>query len=105
MLSRSTQQLLPLQGCRLQHRKTTRGFTIVEALLMLVLLTMLTMVSVALWLKKPAQTSDEDLRWNAEGGDATKLTPALPVAEDPDMVPDLSSDLESRPEKASPQAP
>jgi len=105
MLSLSTQQLPPVQGRRLQSRKTPRGFTIVEALLMLVLLTLLTMVSIALWIKKPAESTDDDLRWSAEGGDATKLTPALPVAEDPDMVPDLSSDLESRPEKASPQAP
>jgi hypothetical protein len=105
MLPHFTHRLPALPGNHAHRRHLTRGFTIVESLLMLVLLTMLTMVSVALWIKKPAQSTDDDLRWSAEGGDATKLTPALPVAEDPDLAPNLNSDLESRLEKPAPEAP
>ncbi len=83
-----------------------RGFTVLESLLVLVLLTVLTVVSTALWIKAPASTSDEELRWMSEGGDASRLSPGLPSAEDPGLLPDMTSDTEIQLNKdAAKQAP
>ncbi len=74
---------------------------------MLGLLTVFTMVSVALWIKQPASMSEEERRWHAEGGDASQLTPGLPSAEDPSLIPEMTSDTEIQLEKVAPpqQAP
>lgn len=74
---------------------------------MLGLLTVFTMVSVALWIKQPTSMSEEERRWHAEGGDASQLTPGLPSAEDPSLIPEMTSDSEIQLEKVVPpqQAP
>lgn len=89
------------------HDRSCRGFSILEALLMLGLLTVFTMVSVALWIKQPTSMSEEERRWHAEGGDASQLTPGLPSAEDPSLIPEMTSDSEIQLEKVVPpqQAP
>ena len=69
---------------------------------MLLLLTVFSMVCVALWIKTPTGVDVDELKWRAEGGDAMKLTPGLPAVEDPDLVPDLTSDTEIRLEKEAP---
>jgi hypothetical protein len=83
-------------------RQTCRGFSILEALLMLGLLTVFTMVLVALWIKQPASLSEEEKRWQSSGGDASQLTPGLPTVEDPSLVPEMTSDTEIRLEKVVP---
>lgn len=83
-------------------RCTCRGFSILEALLMLGLLTVFTMVLVALWIKQPASLSEEEKRWQSLGGDASQLTPGLPTAEDPLLVPEMTSDTEIQLEKVAP---
>lgn len=80
----------------------SRGFSILEALLMLGLLTIFSMVSVALWIKQPATMSEEERRWHSEGGDASQLTPGLPTTEDSPLVPEMTSDSEIRLEKEAP---
>lgn len=69
---------------------------------MLLLLTVFSMVCVALWLKAPAEVDKAELQWRSEGGDAMKLTPGLPAVDDPALVPDMTSDTEIRLEKQAP---
>jgi len=78
------------------------AFTILESLLMLVLLTVFSMVCAALWIKAPTGIDEDELKWRSEGGDATKLTPALPAVDDPDLVPEMTTDTEIRLDKTAP---
>jgi hypothetical protein len=83
------------------QQASARAFSVIEALFMLLLLTVFTMVSAAIWIKQPSQTSDEEeVRWVSEGGDASKITPGLPLSEDPGLVPDLTPDVEITLDKA-----
>ncbi len=71
---------------------------------MLGLLTVLAMVAAALWMRAPASQSEEEIEWQSRGGDATQLSPALPVARDPGLTPEMTSDTEIRLDKtASPK--
>ena len=79
-----------------------RAFTILEALLMLSLLTALTMIAVAIWIKPPASQSVEEIEWQSRGGDATQLSPAAPVARDPRLMPEMTTDTEIRLDKTAP---
>lgn len=83
-------------------RFANRAFSILESLLMLLLLTVFSMVCAALWIKAPTGVDENELKWRSEGGDAMKLTPGLPAVDDPDLVPDMTSDTEIRLEKQAP---
>lgn len=75
---------------------------------MLGLLTVLAMVTAALWMRAPASQSAEEREWQTRGGDATQLSPALPVARDPSLAPpEMTSDTEIQLDKTAPakQAP
>lgn len=85
-----------------KSRFTNQAFTTLESLVMLAMLTIFSMVCVALWIKAPTGLDENDLKWRSEGGDATKLTPGLPVVDDPDFVPEMTSDTEIRLEKQAP---
>ncbi len=78
------------------------GFTLLESAFMLVLLTVFSMVCVALWIKPPTGVDENELKWRSEGGDAMKLSPGLPAVDDPDLLPNMTSDTEIRLEKAAP---
>jgi hypothetical protein len=84
------------------QQRADQAFTILESLLMLVLLTVFSMVCAALWIKAPAGVDEDELKWRSEGGDAMKLTPGLPAIDDPDLVPEMTSDTEIRLEKEAP---
>jgi hypothetical protein len=66
---------------------------------MLVLLTAFSMVCVALWMKPPTALDEDEMKWRSEGGDALKLTPGLPAVDDPDLIPEMTSDTELKLEK------
>ncbi|HCN29349.1 MAG TPA: hypothetical protein DIT64_11475 [Verrucomicrobiales bacterium] len=72
---------------------------------MLAILTVFSMICTAIWLKPGPMVDNEDATWKADGGDSSRLTPGLPVADDPDFLPEMSSDLEIRLEKSGKESP
>lgn len=85
-----------------------KAFTIVEALLMLGLLTVFAMVAAALYIRQPAELNEDEAKWRSEGGDATRLSSGLPAVQDSSLAPpEMTSDTEIQLDKTAPakQAP
>lgn len=80
-----------------------KAFTIVEALLMLGLLTVFAMVAAALYIRQPNELNEVEAKWRSEGGDATRLSSGLPAVQDPSLAPpEMTSDTEIQLDKTAP---